>query len=123
MTSHNWVVFFLDIIQHRWHILFIDEYVLLKASVIDRPVVGVWPFLGGGGHQAQHVEFDHMNGHGGRGSASGEHSVAGKTAAADGPFAGSTNTLYFFSPPTTAQLQRSAGLKTVSVAPFFRLTG
>lgn len=79
--------------------------------------------FGGGGHQAQHVEFDHMNGHGGRGSASGEHSVAGKTAAADGPFAGSTNTLYFFSPPTTAQLQRSAGLKTVSVAPFFRLTG
>lgn len=79
--------------------------------------------FGGGGHQAQHVEFDHMNGHGGRGSASGEPSVAGKTAAADGPFAGSTNTLYFFSPPTTAQLQRSAGLKTVSVAPFFRLTG
>lgn len=116
--------FFLDIIQHKWHILFIDEYVLLKASVIDRPVVGVWPFfLGGGGPQAQHVEFDHMNGHGGRGSASGEPSVAGKTAAADGPFAGSTNTLYFFSPPTTAQLQRSAGLKTVSVAPFFRLTG
>lgn len=37
MSSHNWIV--LDIVHHKWHVIYSNEYILLRANVIDRPVV------------------------------------------------------------------------------------
>lgn len=37
MTPHNWIV--LDIVHHKWHIIYSNEYILLRANMIDRPVM------------------------------------------------------------------------------------
>lgn len=37
MTSHNWIV--RNIVHHKWHIIYSNEYILLRANMIDRPVV------------------------------------------------------------------------------------
>lgn len=38
-TSHNWIV--LDIVHHNWHIIHSNEYILLRAYMIDRLAVEV----------------------------------------------------------------------------------
>lgn len=37
MTSHNWIV--RNTVHHKWHIIYSNEYILLRANMIDRPVV------------------------------------------------------------------------------------
>lgn len=75
MTSRNWIV--LDIVHRKWHIIYRNEYILLRANMIDRPVVELT--LRGTEHNKLIFFFGHVSGHAGKQEGqctrSSEHSV------------------------------------------------
>lgn len=68
-TSHNWIV--LDIVHHNWHIIHSNEYILLRAYMIDRSAVEVTTV------NTDHnmLMWMHMQTNIGQGAPSSEHSV------------------------------------------------